>query len=111
MRANRWDPAVLDRFRSDPFVREFTGAFDARATTGDLEYLSTILPAEWMAASATGTPQQCTESILRQFDLGADSVILHGATPVELEPILGSYRAERPQELRHKPVNPGRSQA
>ena len=41
-----------------------------------------------MAAAATGTARQCTESILRQFDLGADSVILHGATPVELEPIL-----------------------
>ena len=55
VRANQWDPAVLDRFRADPFVREFKGAFDARATTGDLEYLSTILPAEWMAAAATGT--------------------------------------------------------
>jgi 5,10-methylenetetrahydromethanopterin reductase len=111
VKANQWDPAVLDRFRSDPFVKEFTGAFDARATTGDLEYLSTILPAEWMAAAATGTARQCTESILRQFDLGADSVILHGATPVELEPILAAYRAERPEQLRHKPVNPGWSGA
>ncbi len=111
VKANEWDPAVLERFRSDPFVREFTGAFDARATTGDLEYLSTILPAEWMAAAATGTAQRCTETILRQFDLGADSVILHGATPAELEPIIASYRMQRPEKLRHKPSNPGRSVA
>jgi 5,10-methylenetetrahydromethanopterin reductase len=111
VKANEWDPAVLDRFRSDPFVKGFSGAFDARATTADLEYLSTILPAEWMGAAATGTPRQCTESILRQFELGADSVILHGATPVELEPIVASYRMQRPEELSHKPSNPGRSAA
>ena len=111
VRANQWDPTVLDRFRTDPFVEGFRGAFDARATTDDLAYLSTLLPDEWMAASATGTARQCTASILRQFDLGADSVILHGATPVELEPILADYRGERPEQLRHKPVNPGRSKA
>jgi 5,10-methylenetetrahydromethanopterin reductase len=111
VRANQWDPAVLDRFRSDPFVKDFKGAFDARATTEDLEYLSTLLPADWTAPAATGTPHQCTATILRQFELGADSVILHGATPVELEPIVACYRAERPERLRHKPVNPGRSMA
>jgi 5,10-methylenetetrahydromethanopterin reductase len=107
VKANEWDPSVLEQFRSDPFVKEFKGAFDARATIEDLEYLSSLVPDEWMASAATGTARQCTESILRQFDLGADSVILHGATPVELEPILAAYRAERPNELRYKPVNPG----
>ena len=111
VRTNGWDPLVLERFRSDPFVKDFKGAFDARATTQDLEYLSTLLPAEWTSAAATGTPKQCTATILRQFELGADSVILHGATPAELEPILPAYRAERPARLRDKPANPGRSRA
>jgi hypothetical protein len=31
-----------------------------------------------------------------EFELGADRVILHGATPDELEPILGAYRASQP---------------
>ena len=109
VKTNQWDQTVLDRFRSDNFVKSFKGAIDARATTQELEYLSTILPEEWTASVATGTPQHCTATILRQFELGADSVILHGATPAELEPILAAYRAERPKRLRDMPRNPGRS--
>jgi 5,10-methylenetetrahydromethanopterin reductase len=88
VKANGWDPAVLARFRADDFVQGFRGAFDAKASTGDLEYLATLLPDEWTAAAAVGTPEQCSTAILRQFELGADSVILHGATPSELAPIL-----------------------
>jgi 5,10-methylenetetrahydromethanopterin reductase len=107
--ANGWDPAVLARFRANEFVQGFRGAFDARASTNDLEYLATLLPAEWMAAAAVGTPQQCTKAILHQFDLGADSVILHGATPSELAPIVAAYRAARPVGRTVLPVNPGRN--
>ena len=106
--ANGWDPGVLAKFRADPFVQDFRGAFDAKASTSDLEYLSTLLPAEWMAAAATGTPEECSAAILRQFDLGADSVILHGATPSELAPILPAYRAARPATRAAMPANPGR---
>ena len=31
-----------------------------------------------------------------QFDLGADGVILHGATPAELAPVVAAYRERRP---------------
>jgi 5,10-methylenetetrahydromethanopterin reductase len=109
--ANGWDPGVLATFRADPFVQGFRGAFDAKASTADLEYLATLLPAEWMAAAATGTPEQCSSTILRQFELGADSVILHGATPTELEPILPAYRAVRPVTHATMPANPGRCSA
>jgi 5,10-methylenetetrahydromethanopterin reductase len=108
VKANGWDPAVLARFRTDDFVQGFRGAFDAKASTSDLEYLATLLPDEWMAAAAVGTPQQCTTMILRQFELGADSVILHGATPSELAPILPAYRAARPEGRTMLPANPGR---
>lgn len=108
VRANGWDPAVLERFRADPFVQGFRGAFDAKASTGDLEYLATLLPDEWMAAAATGTPEQCSSAILRQFERGADSVILHGATPSELAPILPAYRAARQSGHSPMPANPGR---
>jgi hypothetical protein len=60
-----------------------------------------------MAVAATGTPEQCADVILRQFDLGVDSVILHGATPAELAPILPAYRAARPEQLAGLPSNPG----
>jgi 5,10-methylenetetrahydromethanopterin reductase len=105
---NGWDPQVLERFRTDPFVTSFKGAFDARATPDELGYLSTLLPEEWMSVAATGSPEQCATAALRQLDLGVDSVILHGATPTELEPILPAYRKLRPAYLATVPANPGR---
>jgi probable F420-dependent oxidoreductase len=96
VRTNRWDPAVLARFRADPLVGSFRGAIDAKATTEELERIATLLPAEWLAPSATGDPARCVAAVRRQFDLGADGVILHGATPDELAPIVAEYRRTRP---------------
>jgi 5,10-methylenetetrahydromethanopterin reductase len=108
VKVNGWDPVVLERFRADPFVQAFQGAFDAKATTSELEYLATLLPDAWTATAATGTPEQCAAAIQHQLELGADSVILHGATPAELAPILPVYRAARPSHLSAWPANPGR---
>jgi probable F420-dependent oxidoreductase len=109
VRVNDWDRSVLERFRADPFVQSFPAAFDARATTGELEHLASLIPDEWMTPAATGSPEQCAAAILHQFDLGCDSVILHGASPDELAPILPAYRSARPVELSRMPANPGRS--
>jgi probable F420-dependent oxidoreductase len=106
VKVNGWDPTVLERFRADPFVQGFRGAFDARASTAELEYLATLLPVEWMVI-ATGSPEQCAAGILHQFDLGVDSVILHGAAPAELAPIVPAYRAVRPAQRAGTPANPG----
>lgn len=92
VRTNGWDPAVLERFRADPVVQAVGGAIDAVATTEQLEQIATLLPAEWLAPAATGSPEQCAAAVLRQLELGADAVIMHGASPAELEPIIGAYR-------------------
>ena len=105
---NDWDPTVLARFREDDLVQNFRGGFDSKATTAELEHVATLLPEEWTSAAATGTPEDCTTTILRQFELGANGVVLHGATPVELEPILPTYRAARPDRFTTAPANPGR---
>jgi alkanesulfonate monooxygenase SsuD/methylene tetrahydromethanopterin reductase-like flavin-dependent oxidoreductase (luciferase family) len=42
---------------------------------------------------ASGSPAQCVDAIQRQFDLGCDAVIIHGATPAELAPVFEEYRA------------------
>nr|MDT0664096.1 TIGR03857 family LLM class F420-dependent oxidoreductase [Micromonospora sp. DSM 115978] len=55
VRVNDWDPAVLAAFRADPFVKGFKGAFDAKATTAELEHLATLIPAHRLSTSATGT--------------------------------------------------------
>jgi probable F420-dependent oxidoreductase len=89
---NRWDPAVLTAFRADPVVAGMSGAIDGVATTEQLEHIATLIPDEWLAPAATGTPEQCVTAVRGQFALGADAVILHGATPAELEPVVSAYR-------------------
>jgi probable F420-dependent oxidoreductase len=88
---NGWDPEVLARFRADEVVGTFAGALDQKATIEQLEHLATLIPDEWLAPAATGTPEQCVATIREQFDLGADAVILHGATPAELTPVVEAY--------------------
>jgi probable F420-dependent oxidoreductase len=91
VRTNNWDPAVLKRFREDEFVRSFPGALDAKGTTEDLERVAPLIPEKWLAPSAQGTPEQCAAAVRGQFDLGCDGVIMHGATPEELAPIVQAY--------------------
>ncbi len=96
VRTNGWDPAVLDRFRADAVVSAVPGAIDAKATPDQLEHIATLIPAAWLAPAATGSPEQCAATVLGQLDLGADGVILHGASPTDLEPIITAYRTARP---------------
>jgi probable F420-dependent oxidoreductase len=94
VRTNGWDPAVLERFRADPAVQAFAGrAIDQHADTDALERIAPLIPDAWLAPAATGSPAQCVASVRRQFELGADGVILHGATPAELAPIVAEYAA------------------
>ena len=105
---NGWDPEVLTRFRADPFVAGFRGALDNTATTAELEHVATLIPPEWLAPAATGSPGRCVSAIRGQFDLGADGVILHGASPADLAPIVDEYRRTRPTgRFDHLVANPG----
>jgi probable F420-dependent oxidoreductase len=88
---NRWDPGPLARLRSDEVFASMRGAIDQVATTEQLEHISTLIPVEWLAPAATGSAEQCVQAIRGQFDLGADAVILHGASPTELEPVVTAY--------------------
>lgn len=93
VRTNGWDPAVLERFRADPLVKGFVGALDDKGTTAELEHVATLIPDEWLAPAASGSPAQCAAKVQQQLDLGADGVILHGASPADLAPIVAAYRA------------------
>lgn len=90
---NRWNPAPLQRFRADEVVTSMRGAIDQVATTEQLQHIADLLPNEWLAPAATGSPEQCARAIRGQLDLGADAVILHGASPIELVPIVAAYRS------------------
>jgi probable F420-dependent oxidoreductase len=89
---NGWDPAVLQRFRQDPVVTSVAGGIDHKATPEQVEHIATLIPDEWLEPSATGSPQQCVARIRKEFDYGADALIMHGATPDELAPIVAAYR-------------------
>jgi len=107
--ANGWSRADLARFREDPLVNGYPGAFDAIGTTDQLTYLrDEVLPAEWLDAAAVGSAEECAARIGDQFAAGADSVVLHGATPAELAPVLEAWRGVRdPGRFDALPANPG----
>jgi probable F420-dependent oxidoreductase len=96
VRTNGWDPDVLARFRADEVVQSVPGAIDGVADTPTLEHIATLLPADWLEPAAYGSADVCAKRVLRQFDLGVDGVIMHGATPAELAPVVDAYRAVRP---------------
>jgi hypothetical protein len=89
---NNWDPAVLQRFREDKVVMSIAGGIDHKATAEQIEHIATLLPDEWLEPSATGSAQQCAQRIRKEFDYGADALIMHGATPDELAPVVDAYR-------------------
>lgn len=109
---NGWDPEVLARFRADELVATFPGAIDQVATTEQLEHIATLLPAEWLAPSASGSAAACAGAVRAQFDLGVDGVILHGSTPRDLAPVVAAYRTDRsPDAFVGLDPNPGRRRA
>jgi probable F420-dependent oxidoreductase len=91
VRTNGWDPAVLERFRADRLVAGFRGALDAKATTEELEHVASLLPEEWLAPAAIGSAEHGAAEIRRQLALGADGVIVHGGTPMDLAPAIRAY--------------------
>jgi len=93
-RTNGWDESVVDAFLADEVVQSVRG-LDVAGTTAQLEHVATLIPAEWLAPAAVGSPAQCVAAIDNQFALGCDGVILHGATPDELAPIVAEYRRTR----------------
>jgi probable F420-dependent oxidoreductase len=92
VRTNGWDLEVLKEILADPIVSGVRG-LDVVGTTEQLEHVATLIPDEWLAPAATGSPARCVAAVRNQLDLGCDGVILHGATPGELAPIVAEYRA------------------
>jgi probable F420-dependent oxidoreductase len=92
VRTNNWDPAVLQRFREDPVVTSIAGGIDHKASADQIEHIATLIPDDWLEPAATGTARQCAERVRAEFGYGADAVIMHGATPDELEPVVTAYR-------------------
>lgn len=108
--ANGWDPQVWERIRATQLFQDAAaaGPIDASASVAVLEQFDALIPDEWLASAAYGTPKQCVEKITREYDLGCHSVIMHGASPHELESVVDAYRANRPTLPRAVAANPGK---
>lgn len=108
--ANGWDPAVWERIKQTELFADAAtaGPIDASASFETLQRIAELIPTEWLDAVAKGSPQDCAKTIARQYDLGVHSVIMHGASPQELEPVVQAYRADRPTLRRPVAANPGR---
>ena len=89
-RTNGWDEAVVDRFLADEVVGSVRG-LDVVGTTEQLQHVATLIPDEWLEPAAVGSPAQCVAAVRNQLALGCDGVIMHGATPAELAPIVTEY--------------------
>lgn len=109
VRVNDWDPAGLERFRADERLAAHAGALDATDDLDLLRHARDVLPNEWLDCAAVGSAEYCADRIEGQLALGADSVVLHGATPDELAPVLSEWRSRRdPARFAHLEANPGR---
>jgi len=91
VRTNGWDSSLLEAFLADDVIKGVAG-LDIVGTPEQLQHAGTLIPQEWFAASATGTPEECADKVRGQYALGCDGVILHGCTPTELEPVITALK-------------------
>lgn len=94
---NEWDPAPLERIRSE-IDRMQSGGGDEMADTAfhrvQLMDVAEMVPDDWMSAScAFGTAAQCADK-LREFKrAGADEITTYGSTPGQNAGLIAAWRA------------------
>ena len=94
---NGWDAEQVAELRNSDAVRSVGGLVDSVATTAQMAAIEKLVPEHWRAA-AIGSPRECAERWLQEFEAGADGIIIHASTPEEFEPVLAEYAKIRPAE-------------
>ena len=92
VRTNGWDPAVLERFRADHGDRRRSAGHRRRRHHRAARAHRHADPRRVAGGARHRHARAVRRAIRGQFDLGCDGVILHGATPAELAPIVDAYR-------------------
>jgi len=110
VRANGWDPTVLDRVRAHP-VLEGRIADATEFTDDELRALRDVYPESWLRDSnAVGSAAHCARRIVDQFDAGAAGVVLHASSPDQMTRLLDAYAAIRPADrFSDRSAVPGRT--
>ncbi len=107
---NGWDPAPWERLKtSEVFTDRGRGRRHRRArpTPRRCSGSPSWCPTSGSTASARGRSEDAAATIARELELGCHSVILHGAEPHEIAPMVDAYREIRPTLARPVSVNPG----
>ncbi len=112
VRANDWDPeAVASVPRRSEFIAGVARPRRERHDPSELKNAATLHPRR--AAARAGDRQRRSAPRRVRWassTLAADGVIMHGATPAELEPVVAAYRGQRPtRRFDDWPANPGAS--
>ena len=98
-RINGWDEEYLKEFRQHPAVTSVGGWIDSVASFEQFAAIDKVIPKDWRSA-AVGTPRECAERWVEEFEVGgADGIIIHASTPEEFEPVLAEYEKIRPSHL------------
>src|SRR5262249_11898729 len=110
VRANGWDPGVLERLRAHP-VLDGRIADATEFTDDELRRLRDVYPESWLQDSnAVGSAAHCAQRIADQLRAGAAGVVLHASTPDQMGPLLDAWAAVRPAaRLAGRSPVPGRS--
>ena len=93
---NGWDASLLD-----PILA--TGLEDLESQQVSLDTLrakmieaSSLIPAQWITeGAAMGTAESVAKRLLEYRAVGADEILLHGATADKLEGLVSAYRTLR----------------
>jgi 5,10-methylenetetrahydromethanopterin reductase len=95
VRANGWDPSVLDRLAAHPLI----AALGGRTADGNLDHeqlveVSRVIPEDWVTSGAAiGTTEQCAARLQDYLAAGADEMVIHGSTPDLLGPTVAAFAA------------------
>jgi probable F420-dependent oxidoreductase len=96
VKANGWDPSVIERVRSHPL---FSGlppeAADLRFHRSSLMDVAELVPDSWMDEScAIGTAARCVEQMREFREAGADELATYGSSPVQNAEVIRLWQAQ-----------------
>ena len=114
-KANHWDTGVLDQVRNlifDPAMRAKPGSMGDEHISRDLELIrrtAELYPRDWIETSClVGSADNCVDGMQARFDAGADSILLHGSVPSQLQSLVDKWAKQRDaNRFDSLPANPG----